>query len=154
MTPEPQDTSLEQRLVTLFAGRFDIVRELTGGGMSRVFLARDLSLDREVVIKILPPELAAEVNRDRFRREVQLAARLHHPHIVPLFSAAEEGGLLYYTMPYIRGESLKGQLGAGRSFGIRETVEILLDVADALAYAHRAGVVHRDIKPANVLREG
>ncbi len=148
------DDSLEQRLVNLFAGRFDILRELAGGGMSRVFLARDLSLDREVVIKILPPELAAEVNRDRFRREVQLAARLHHPHIVPLFSAAEEGGLLYYTMPYIRGESLKGQLGAGRSFGIRETVEILLDVTDALAYAHRAGLVHRDIKPANVLREG
>src|ERR1044071_9814668 len=153
MSAEPDAGGLAERLAALFAGRFEISRELSGGGMSRVFLARDRALDRHIVIKILPPELAAEVNRDRFRREIQLAARLHHPHIVPLFTAAEEGGLLYYTMPYIDGESLKEQLASGRRFSISETVEILLDVTDALANAHRAGVVHRDIKPANVLRE-
>ncbi|MES2179945.1 MAG: serine/threonine-protein kinase [Gemmatimonadota bacterium] len=149
----PTDEFLE-RIRARLGDRFEIYRELLGGGMSRVFLARELALDRQVVIKFLPPEIAADANRERFRREVQMAARLTHPHIAPLFAAAEEGELLYYTMPYIQGESLRHALDNGRKFSVAETIEILFDVADALAYAHKAGIVHRDIKPANVLREG
>jgi serine/threonine-protein kinase len=122
--------------------------------MSRVFVARETALDRQVVLKVLPPDVAAEVNRDRFRQEVQFAARLQHPHIVPLLSAGEESGLLYYTMPFIEGESLKADIGRGRRFTEDETIEILIDIVDALAYAHEAGIVHRDIKPANILRSG
>ncbi len=154
MTADTPSGDFLDRIRARLGDRYDISRELMGGGMSRVFLAREISLDRPVVIKFLPPEIAAEANRDRFRREIQMAARLSHPHIAPLFSAAEEGELLYYTMPYIPGESLKHSLESGHRFGIGETVEILRDVAAALAYAHRAGIVHRDIKPANILREG
>ena len=107
-----------------------------------------------MVLKVLPPELAAEVNRDRFRQEVQFAARLQHPHIVPLLADGEEAGLLYYTMPYIDGESLKAEIARGRRFTEDEAVEVLSDVADALAYAHEQGLAHRDIKPGNILRSG
>jgi eukaryotic-like serine/threonine-protein kinase len=133
---------------------YDLDKELSGGGMSRVFLATERSLARKVVIKVLPPELAAGVNRERFRREVQLAAQLQNPHIVPLFAAGVQGDLLYYTMPYIEGESLKHALHSGARLSIREVVRTLHDVVDALAYAHARGVVHRDIKPGNVLRSG
>ncbi len=150
-TPDP---AFIDRIRDRLGDRYDIEREILGGGMSRVFVAREKSLDRQVVIKFLPPEIAAEANRDRFRREIQMAARLSHPHIAPLFSAAEDGELLYYTMPFITGESLKHQLELGRRFSVEETLEILHDVADALAYAHKSGIVHRDIKPGNVLREG
>src|SRR5690349_7907734 len=122
--------------------------------MSRVFVARERALDREVVVKVLPPELAAGVNRDRFRREIQLAAQLQHPHIVPLLSAGESGDLLYYTMPFIAGESLKTALAKRSKLTVRDVVRILHDVVDALAYAHEHGVIHRDIKPANVLMSG
>jgi serine/threonine protein kinase len=122
--------------------------------MSRVFVAREIALDRQIVIKFLPPEIAAEANRDRFRREIQMAAKLSHPHIAPLFASAEEGELLYYTMPFIAGESLRQTLDSGKRLGMNQINEILVDVADALAYAHRHGIVHRDIKPANILREG
>ncbi|MEO8624423.1 MAG: serine/threonine-protein kinase, partial [bacterium] len=154
MTADTPSGDFLERIRARLGDRYEISRELLGGGMSRVFVAREISLDRPVVIKFLPPEIAAEANRDRFRREIQMAARLSHPHIAPLFSAAEEGELLYYTMPYIPGESLKHSLESGHRFGIGETVEILRDVAAALAYAHKAGIVHRDIKPANILREG
>ena len=133
---------------------YEIVRELEGGGMSRVYLARERALDRDVVVKVLPPELAAGVNRDRFRREIQLAAQLQHPHIVPLLSAGESGDLLYYTMPFIAGESLKAALKKRGRIPTREVVRMLHDVVDALAYAHARGVIHRDIKPANVLMSG
>jgi tRNA A-37 threonylcarbamoyl transferase component Bud32 len=147
-------TDLEQQLRAALGATYDITREMAGGGMSRVFLAQERTLDRPVVIKVLPPELAAGVNRERFQREIQLAARLQHPHIVPLFSAGAIGDVLYYTMPFIAGESLKHALAAGTRFSVREAVRILRDVADALAYAHSHGIVHRDIKPANVLRSG
>jgi serine/threonine protein kinase len=133
---------------------YDIESELTGGGMSRVFVATERALNRRVVIKVLPPELAAGVNRDRFRREIQLAAQLQHPHIVPLLSAGDVEGILYYTMPFIEGESLKHALAGGARFSPREVLGILQDVADALAFAHERGVIHRDVKPANVLRTG
>jgi tRNA A-37 threonylcarbamoyl transferase component Bud32 len=131
-----------------------IERELTGGGMSRVFVAREQALGRDVVIKVLPPELSAGINHERFRREIQLAARLSHPYIVPLLHAGESGDLLWFTMPYIAGESLRARLEKSGSLPVRETLAILRDVMEALAYAHSRGVIHRDIKPANILADG
>jgi serine/threonine protein kinase len=133
---------------------YKLDRELIGGGMSRVFVAIDSALGRRVVVKVLPPELAAGVNRDRFRREIQVAAQLQHPHIVPLLSAGEQGDLLWYTMPYIEGESLRAALERKKKFSAREIMRILHDVVDALAFAHERGVIHRDIKPANILSQG
>jgi serine/threonine-protein kinase len=119
--------------------------------MSRVFLANEISLDRKIVIKVLPSELAGAVMLDRFRREIQLAAQLQHPHILPVFSAGEVDGLPYFTMPFVNGESLRKQLSEAGGFPISDTVRILREVASALAYAHRCGIVHRDIKPDNIL---
>jgi tetratricopeptide (TPR) repeat protein len=119
--------------------------------MSRVFLAEEVALGRQVVIKVLPPEMAAGVNEDRFRREIQLAARLQHPHVVPLLSAGSSGDLLYYVMPFIEGESLRVKLAREGELPVPETVRILREVTDALTYAHEIGVVHRDIKPDNVM---
>ena len=147
-------TTFEQQLNNSLSHAYDIERELGGGGMSRVFVATDKSLGRKVVIKLLSPELTAEVNRGRFRREIQVAAQLQHPHIVTLFSAGEDGDLVYYTMPFITGESLKSALEKNGALPVPEVVRVLYDVIDALAYAHENGVVHRDIKPANILRSG
>jgi serine/threonine-protein kinase len=122
--------------------------------MSRVFVATERALGRQVVIKVLPPELAAGVNMERFRREIQLAAQLHHPHIVPLLSTGEGNGILYYTMPYIEGESLRLALERHGRLSVPDVIRVLHDVVDALAYAHGRGVIHRDIKPANILRLG
>ena len=133
---------------------YTIERELTGGGMSRVFVAKEHALGREVVIKVLPPDLAAGVNRDRFRREVQMAARLSHPYIVPLLHAGEHGELLWFTMPYIAGESLRTTIERKGALPVTEVVKLLHDVAEALAYAHSRGVIHRDIKPGNILTDG
>jgi len=131
-----------------------IERELGGGGMSRVFLAEETSLGRKVVIKVLPADLAAGLNADRFRREIQLAARLQHPHIVPLLSAGAKGGLLYYTMTFISGENLRARIVRLRELPVMDATRILREVADALDYAHEQGVVHRDIKPENILLSG
>jgi TolB-like protein len=119
--------------------------------MSRVFLAEEVRLGRQVVIKLLPPEMGAAVNVERFEREIQLAARLQHPHIVPLLTAGAAGDLLYYVMPFISGESLRLKLAREGELPILEAVRVLREVVDALAYAHRNGVVHRDIKPDNIL---
>src|SRR6184192_1003547 len=142
------------RLQVSLGDAYRIERELGGGGMSRVFLAHETALKRQVVVKVLPPEMAAGVNIERFRREVELAASLQHPHIVPLLSAAASGDLLYYTMPLVEGESLRTKLGREGELPVSETIRVLADVADALAYAHAHGVVHRDIKPDNVLISG
>jgi len=149
-TPDPISTELQDAL----GSAYELQRELTGGGMSRVFLATERALNRDVVVKVLPPDLAAGVNRDRFRREIQVAAQLQHPHIVPLHAAGSHGDLLYFTMPFIQGESLQRALREGTKFTTRQVLRILHDVVDALAYAHERGVIHRDIKPANVLRSG
>lgn len=133
---------------------YTIERELMGGGMSRVFVAMEHALGREVVIKVLPLELAAGVNRDRFRREVQLAARLSHPYIVPLLHAGEHGELLWFTMPFIPGESLRNRLERSGPLSVPETMRLLHDTVEALAYAHSRGVIHRDIKPGNILSDG
>jgi serine/threonine-protein kinase len=119
--------------------------------MSRVFLAEETALGRRVVIKVLPPELAAVLSADRFQREVRLAAALQHPHIVPLLAAGTAGDVLYYTMPFVEGESLRARLAREGELPVPEAVRLLREVVDALAYAHRQGVVHRDIKPDNIL---
>ena len=144
-------TDLLERLRAALSPDYRVERELGGGGMSRVFLAEEMELGRRVVIKVLPPEMAAGVSIDRFRREIQLAAALQHPHIVPLLHAGHVGEVLYYTMPLIEGESLRAKLAREGALPIADTVRILQDVVDALAYAHRHGVAHRDIKPDNVL---
>jgi len=147
-------TGFAEHLQEALGANYQLDRELTGGGMSRVFVAVDRNLGRKVVVKVLPPELAAGVNRDRFRREIQVAAQLQHPHVVPLLSAGEQGDLLWYTMPYIEGESLRAALERKRGFSVREVIRILHDIVDALAFAHSHGVIHRDIKPANILTQG
>lgn len=142
------------RLAAALAMRYELQRELTGGGMSRVFVANEIALGRAVVVKVLPPDLAAGVNAERFRREIQLAAQLQHPHIVPLLSAGLHEDLLYYTMPYIEGESLRHRIERDGALPVRDVVRILHDVVEALAYAHERGVIHRDIKPGNILTLG
>ncbi|MCZ8205102.1 serine/threonine-protein kinase [Gemmatimonas sp.] len=147
-------TDFLERLQRALAPGFHIDRELGGAGMSRVFVATERALNRTVVVKVLPPELAAGVNVERFRREIQLAAQLQHPHIVPLIAAGDDHGLLWFSMPYIEGESLRGTLARHGRLSPRDVVRILHDVVDALAYAHGRGVVHRDIKPDNILTSG
>ena len=140
-------------LRTALGDRFRIERELSGGGMSRVFVAEELALGRRVVLKVLPQEAAATVNADRFRREVQFAAKLQHPHIVPVLSTGEDAGTLWYAMPYIDGDTLRARL-AKAAFDVREVIALWQQMLDALAHAHRAGIVHRDIKPENVMVSG
>ena len=147
-------TELRDQLQGTLGAAYSLDRELGGGGMSRVFVATETSLGRTVVVKVLPPELGGEVNMERFRREVRLAARLQHPHIVPVLAAGEMDGVPYYTMPFVDGQSLRDRLRDAGALPLAEALGILRDVARALAYAHAQGVVHRDIKPDNVLLSG
>ncbi|HUF27067.1 MAG TPA: protein kinase [Gemmatimonadaceae bacterium] len=130
---------------------YRLERELGGGGMSRVFLADDTVLERKVVVKVLPPELAASVSIERFKREISLAARLQHPHVVPLLSAGRCGDLPFFTMPFIEGESLRERLLREGEMAVSDGVRILREIASALDAAHEKGIVHRDIKPDNVM---
>src|SRR5579863_377221 len=148
-----QDT-VRERLQATLGTAYSLDRELGGGGMSRVFVATETALGRTVVIKVLSPDLAEALNAERFRREIQLAARLQHPHIVPLLTAGESGGLPYFTMPFIQGESLRERLESRGELPVTDAVRVLREVASALAYAHANGVVHRDIKPDNVMISG
>ena len=133
-----------------FTDRYAIERELGGGGMSRVVLAKDSRLDRRVVIKLLPPSVTATLSAERFKREIMLSAALQHPNIVPVLSAGDFGTLPYFVMPFIEGESLRARMQRG-PLSVREAVSIIKDIARALAFAHGRGVIHRDIKPDNVL---
>ena len=147
-------TDLREQLQSSLGDSYTIDRELGGGGMSRVFTAEETALGRRVVVKVLPPEMAAGVSTERFRREISVAARLQHPHIVPLLSAGQMQGVPYFTMPFVEGESLRVRLARRGELPISESVRILREIASALAYAHEHGVVHRDIKPDNVLFSG
>lgn len=147
-------TEIRDELQNSLGAAYTLERELGGGGMSRVFLAEEVALGRKVVVKVLSPELLAGVNIDRFRREIQLAARLQQAQIVPVLSAGEIHGIPYYTMPFVEGESLRARLAREGRLPAHEVVSVLRDVARALAYAHDHGVVHRDIKPDNVLLSG
>jgi tRNA A-37 threonylcarbamoyl transferase component Bud32/tetratricopeptide (TPR) repeat protein len=145
---------LRESLQAAFGAAYVIERELGGGGMSRVFVATESALGRSVVLKVLPPELAAGLSVDRFRREIQVAASLQHPHIVPLLTAGQAGQFLYYSMPLIEGESLRVRLKREGELPIGMAARLLAEVARALAHAHRHGIVHRDIKPENILLAG
>jgi serine/threonine protein kinase/Tfp pilus assembly protein PilF len=144
-------TGLLERLSSTLASRYRLERELGQGGMARVFLAHDLKYEREVAVKVLRPDLAAEVGAARFLREIQIAARLHHPHILPLYDSDQMDDLVFYVMPYVKGESLKQRIVRERQLPVSDALQIAREVADALSYAHGAGVVHRDIKPGNIL---
>jgi eukaryotic-like serine/threonine-protein kinase len=144
-------TGLMERLSSTLASRYRLERELGQGGMARVFLAHDLKYEREVAVKVLRPDLAAEVGAARFLREIQIAARLHHPHILPLYDSDQMDDLVFYVMPYVKGESLKQRIARERQLPVSDSLQIAREVADALSYAHGAGVVHRDIKPGNIL---
>ncbi len=149
------DTSpLREQVERSLGSVYKVERELGGGGMSRVFLAEDRALGRMIVLKVLSPELAEGMSADRFAREIRLAARLQHPHIVPLFSAGQIDGLPYYTMPYVDGESLRARLNRETTIAVPAATQILRDLARALEYAHSHDVVHRDIKPDNILLSG
>jgi eukaryotic-like serine/threonine-protein kinase len=146
----PNDSSL----ATALSSRYDIERELGQGGMATVYLARDLRHRRRVAVKVLRPELAAALGHERFFTEIETAAQFQHPHILPLLDSGEAGGFLYYVMPYVEGESLRTRLARQGELPVHEAVKILIEICDALAYAHERGIVHRDIKPDNVLLSG
>ena len=139
------------RLRSALAGRYAVEWEVGRGGMSRVYAARDLRHGRRVAIKVLRPDLASILGADRFLREIEIAARLQHPHILPLFDSGEVDGLLFYVMPFVTGETLRARLARMGRLTIADAARIGREITDALGYAHREGVVHRDIKPENVM---
>jgi serine/threonine protein kinase len=145
--------ALFSRLQDALGSAYLLDHELPSGGMSRLFLGRDATLGRRVVVKLLPPESTSEVSASRFRREMEVTARLRHPHILPVLTAGSSGDLLYYVMPYVEGESLRRRLDREPKLPIEEARSILDEIADALAFAHVRGVVHRDVKPDNILLE-
>jgi serine/threonine protein kinase len=143
--------SIIERLQPHLADRYTLDRELGRGGMATVFLAMDIKHDREVAIKVLHPELSASIGADRFEREIKLAAKLQHPHILGMYDSGQADGLLYYVMPLVKGESLRDRLDREGQLPIDDAIQLILEVADALGHAHSQGIVHRDIKPENVL---
>jgi eukaryotic-like serine/threonine-protein kinase len=147
-------SNLREQVQSTLGTSYTLERELGGGGMARVFLAEERALGRRVVVKLLAPDFVAGVNAERFKREIQLTARLQHPHIVPILSTGEIGGLPFYTMPFEEGESLRVRLARSGPLPIGEAASILRDVARALEFAHGRGIIHRDIKPDNILLAG
>jgi len=141
------------RVTAALAGRYRIERELGAGGMATVYLAQDLKHHRQVAIKVLKPDLAAALGPERFLREIEIAARLHHPHILPLYDSGDAEGLLYYVMPYMEGESLRDRITREKQLPLDDALQVARETADALSYAHSHGVIHRDIKPENILLE-
>jgi serine/threonine protein kinase len=143
-----------ERLAAAVADRYLFERELGSGGMATVYLAQDRKHGRKVAIKVLRPELAAALGTERFVREIEIAAKLTHPHILPLFDSGEADGFLYYVMPYVEGESLRDRLNRESRLSVQEAIRLTDQIASALAYADERGVVHRDIKPENILLAG
>ena len=142
------DDALMRRLLS---GRYQVERLLGRGGMASVYLAHDRRQDRRVAVKVLDPELASSITGERFLREIGLASRLAHPNVLPLHDSGEDAGLLYYVMPYVEGETLRARLDRERQLPVREALRIACEVAHALDYAHRQGILHRDVKPENIL---
>jgi serine/threonine-protein kinase len=142
------------QLNAALAGRYEILREAGSGGMATVYVARDLKHERQVAIKVLKPDIAANLGPERFLREVRIAAQLQHPHILPVFDSGDANGTLWYAMPFVEGESLRERLRADAPLTFGEVIRITREVAGALAKAHDAGIVHRDIKPENILLSG
>ena len=143
-----------RRLNAALAGRYFLERELGRGGMATVYLAKDLRHDREVAIKVLLPELSASIGAERFEREIKLAAKLQHPHILGLFDSGVAEGLMFYVMPFVKGESLRDRIDREGQLPVEDALRITFEVADALGFAHAQGIVHRDIKPENILLQG
>ncbi|MEP7345680.1 MAG: protein kinase [Gemmatimonadaceae bacterium] len=143
--------SIPAALTTALADRYRVERELGAGGMATVFLARDLRHDRDVAVKVLRSEVAESLPRERFIREIRLAARLNHPHILPLYDSGEAGGFLFFVMPVMEGQTVRARLAEEGQLPVDMALRIATEVADALDYAHRHDVVHRDIKPENIL---
>src|SRR6201988_1429862 len=139
------------RLQSALADRYRLDREAGAGGMATVYLAQDIRHARPVAVKVLRPELAAVIGAERFLAEIKLTANLQHPHILPLFDSGEADSHLFYVMPFVEGESLRARLNREKQLPVAEAVRIATEVASALDYAHRHGVVHRDIKPENIL---
>jgi serine/threonine-protein kinase len=142
---------LLSRLQSALVDRYRLDREIGAGGMATVYLAQDVRHDRQVALKVLRPELAAVIGAERFLAEIKLTANLQHPHILPLFDSGEADGYLFYVMPFVEGETLRDRLNRDKQLPVAEAVRITIEVASALDYAHRRGVVHRDIKPENIL---
>src|SRR5688572_29736606 len=138
-------------LQTALSHRYRVERQIGVGGMATVYLARDLRHDRNVALKLLKPELGAVLGVERFLSEIRVTANLQHPHLLPLFDSGEADGLLYYVMPFVEGESLRGRLDREKQLPVNEAIRITIAVAGALDYAHRHNVVHRDLKPENIL---
>ncbi|OLB18522.1 MAG: hypothetical protein AUH12_02045 [Gemmatimonadetes bacterium 13_2_20CM_69_8] len=147
-------SDVPDRLSVALADRYVLERELGRGGMATVYLARDVRHRRAVAVKVLRPELAAVLGPERFLREIEVAAQLNHPHILQLYDSGEAGGFLYYVMPLVDGESLRDRLERERQLPVEDALQIVREVADALAFAHSRRVVHRDVKPENILLAG
>jgi len=146
--------SVEELIVRLrrsFADSYRLEAELRGGSMSRLFRAIDLTDNREIVIKVLPPELTSDVMAARFRRETRVTSRLRHPNILTVLTTGVQDGLMYYVMPFISGESLRERIAREGQLPIDDSIRILRDISSALSYAHEEGVIHRDVKPENIL---
>src|SRR5216117_317556 len=152
--PSPRLTDPLARLQAALAGRYTIERELGRGGMTTVYLAQDRKHHRQVAVKVLKPDLAAALGPERFLREIDTAARLNHPHILPLHDSGDAEGYLFYVMPYVEGESLRERLEREGQLPLDEALRIAREVASALSHAHSHDVVHRDIKPENILLSG
>jgi eukaryotic-like serine/threonine-protein kinase len=142
---------ISDRLRSELAGRYTIERELGRGGMATIYLAYDLRHDRDVALKVMHPEVAAALGPERFLREIRISARLDHPHILTLIDSGQTDGVLWYVLPYVRGESLRAKLAREKQLSVEEAIRIATQVASALDYAHRHGIIHRDIKPENIL---
>ncbi len=153
-TPSDSSDDTLARLRSSIGDRYDVERELGRGGMATVYLAKDLKHDRDVAIKVLLPELSASIGADRFEREIRLAAKLQHPHILGLYDSGIANGLMYYVMPFVKGESLRDRIDREGMLPIDDAIGITLEVAGALGHAHTLGIVHRDIKPENILLQG
>ena len=147
----PLRTGIPDRLTAALADRYTIERELGQGGMATVYLAEDIKHGRKVALKVLRPELSAVIGAERFLKEIETTANLQHPHILPLHDSGKVDGTVFYVMPFVEGESLRDRLNRERQLPIDDVVRITREVASALDYAHRKGVIHRDIKPENIL---